>query len=124
VKDTLFDVPEPEVEQLDLPPLRGSAKQEPWANDVRAKKLAEVGRLLREWQEYIRNLERTGKAEKATLERGKLREALDASETLLERDTCRFWLDRRDNTARELLAGADPKPGDTYNQSAPEDWGQ
>lgn len=121
MSDTLFDV-EPQhdpIDELDLPPLRGSVRQEPWANDVRRKLLSEIGKLLRDWQRYVRTLADTGKAEKAEQERVKLRAAIDASERLLKRDTCRWWLDRRNNTARELLADDPAKPGGTYNQTEP-----
>ncbi len=115
MRDSLFDLPPEQAGGRDLPPLSGSDRQRPWAEDVRTKKLAEIDRLLRDWQEYVTLLERTGKTEPAAREREALRAAIDASEGLLKRDTCRFWLDRRCNSGRELLAGAEPNPGNTYH---------
>lgn len=88
----LLDVePEPEME---LPELVGSPRQVSWALDLRAKKLAEAGRLMRAAQELARV-----KPEKAdTLRR------LGNALARLEQTTCaRWWIDRQDRTALELL---------------------
>lgn len=107
--ETTAALPEP----LDaLPELRGTVNQVPWATHVRAKLAEEVERHLRDWwRKPWPRLRDSGKAEAAEREGDAYREALDAWEGIRAQEYSGWWLDRRENTARELLHGAEPRPG-------------
>lgn len=104
----LFDIaPEPQPE---LPPLVGSSAQIPWAEKVRAKQLAAIRKLIRDEQVLVGR----GKLDCLVLERH-----IEAVVWIKRSTSCRYWLDRRDNTALELLDGAPARPGnDLYSEVA------
>lgn len=108
---TLFEVEPGTGAELQLPPIEGTEKQTPWAEHVRGKLLAEVRKLLRDWEGYVESLRRSGKDAKAEAEADALRQARGVSEELHQQARASFWLDRRENTARELITGAPPRPG-------------
>ncbi len=110
-EEDLVDVTEAERE---LPELVGSERQLPWARAVRARKLRECDQLLREWALLIERHEANGRTEQAGREREDRRVALDHLAALERRTAAGWWLNRRDNSARELLSGAPAKPGDSY----------
>jgi hypothetical protein len=118
--ETLFDLePSLTAERPALPPLSGTPKQLPWAAAVRCRLLTEVERLLKDSRDYLLALERSGRTEVLARERANLQAARDASERLARETSCQFWLDRRDLSARELLAGAPARPGSTYGRPDP-----
>lgn len=113
---TLFDIaPEALEDAADLPPLRGTDRQLPWARDVRKRLLAECDRLLREWERLVETLARTGKTAAAERERVARRRAYDALEGVRAQTSAHWWIARRSQSARELLAGTEP-PDDGWRR--------
>lgn len=112
----LFTV-EPEAdERPDLPPLTGSEKQVRWAQHIRAEKLREVAQHLREWEALIARYRQTGKdPHKVGQAQDEYHRAVVAAGRLEEKTAANWWIPRRENTARELLNGADPRPGDSWS---------
>jgi hypothetical protein len=117
-QDSLFEVEGAADAAPELPPLKGTPAQRDWAADVRRGKVAETLKVLRDWEEYIRRLQGAGKTEAAAREAAALGKARERWEWIRIKNTCRWWLDRRLNTARELLAGAEPNPGNRYHSTA------
>ena len=115
---TLFNDVEtaPEPGEPDLPPLRGTASQIPWATAERKAQILALRRHFRDWQELIRRHEDAGRDDAAERERAGLRHAIDELAYLERQDTCRFWLDSRKSSVLELLA-RDYKPGASSWQS-------
>lgn len=101
----------PAESRPDLPPLKGTPKQVPWASAVRAGKLRDCETLLRQWRLLIERHQDAGRAEAAERERAGYSLALERLGALERQVTCRYWLARRDNSAEELLLGGDAKPG-------------
>lgn len=112
---TLFDI-EPDASQRQLPDLTGTAKQIPWATHVRREQFAAVDRLITEMQRLVEVHRKAGREEQAERQRAALREALDRLPELEQQTYSGWWLDRRDNTAQELLAGAEPRPGNSFGR--------
>lgn len=84
---------------------QGSEKQILWATDVRRKQLTAVEKHLREWRLLIEAHERSGKTEKSEQARAKYREALDALGHLEAETSAHRWIEMREATVPELLAG-------------------
>ncbi len=108
---TLFEVEPAPARWAELPSLRGSEKQLPWAGHVRAKALSECDRIIRERQRYVESLVSNGRHEQAARERGRLQAALDHLERIQAQTACAWWIDRRNNTGHQLLTGAAADPG-------------
>ena len=109
--DLLFDVEE--VDEVapslvpDVPQWRGSEAQIAWAEKIRTGKLLGINRWIRERQELAAKY--TGPKNEAL--RLQVRLALDRLEQLEREDRAWYWIDRRSNTADELLIDAPAKPG-------------
>lgn len=112
--DTLFDVAATETAD-DLPPINGTQKQIPWATQVRKDKLSAVALLIRQQQELVQAHYAAGRNEKAEQAREVCRRFIDFAGQLERESSARFWLDRRENSAHELLTNATPKPGGSFN---------
>lgn len=110
---TLFEVAAEPVAGLELPELTGTEKQVPWATSVRTRLVQAMHAHLREWRRLLDLWEANPKMDPDRLERE--REAYQAAgqalEEIQQERYAGWWLSRRENTARELLSGADPKPG-------------
>jgi hypothetical protein len=105
------DLGAPKKGRADLPMLKGTPKQVPWATAVRAAKLQDCDTLLRQWRLLIERHKDAGRSEAVERERAGYAAALDRLGAMERQVTCRWWLDRRENTAEELLTGGDAKPG-------------
>lgn len=99
---TLFDVdPTPA-----LPALTGSQAQIDWAEKIRSGKLRHVREEVKRLQALRAQMESRGHAERAEEYRRKVRQAMTALEKLERAREARFWIDRRDDTADELITEA------------------
>jgi hypothetical protein len=101
--------PEPE-----LPPIQGTPNQIKWATDVRNGKINHCRKALRDIQALTEQYRRQGKTELYESHRARLRKWMDRLEQLEANTSARFFLDRRENSASELLNDEDAKPGSTY----------
>lgn len=110
---TLFET-QPAPPEVELLPIQGSEKQTPWAEAVRAGKLAKCREHLRKWRLLILNYEDAGRDDLADQERGGYRAAVDILAILQGQTAARFWIDRRFNDAAELLTLSPAKPGSSY----------
>lgn len=114
---TLFDVePDDVAPQATLPPLKGSEKQVDWATHIRRGKVRDIERLIGEMQEVARRHEAGGKPDLAAKQRAVLHVAVDRFEGLVAQVSASFWIERRENSARELIANAAPKPGNEWRR--------
>lgn len=102
--DTLFDLPAETVARKDLPPLKGTDKQIPWAEGIRTRLLFAVERYLTERRRLIDVNQQRGR------DVSELRARFGAQLNRLaemERETrAGWWIDHRECTADELLTGA------------------
>lgn len=106
----LFEVPKSEEpDGSELPALRGSEKQIEWAAKIRPKLLAQVSRYLRERRELLQRQPEGPK--KAQLRAGYTR-LVDAAGRIERREWSSWWIERRDNSADELLTDKPARPGD------------
>lgn len=112
---SLFDdIPaEDAAPEPDLPPIQGTDKQFNWATAVRKKQLAAVRATLDETEAYLAAIQITNPERACALE-ADLAAHRATYERLCVEITARYWLAHRDNSAAELLADADAKPGITY----------
>ncbi len=106
---TLFDVEPDATDESDLPELTGTEKQVPWATQIRRKLIAEMDATLLQWQRYTQRLADQGDHERSERERENLRQALRAADGIREQTYSGWWIDRRSQTAKELLAGIEPE---------------
>lgn len=111
---TLFEVEAEthgEVVGQELPPLRGSDKQLPWAEDVRPKLVAAINKHLREWGRFVKALAASSKTDPDRLEREQeaYRAACQKADEIFAEPYAGWWISRRKQTARELLNGVEPE---------------
>lgn len=113
-------VDEVPAQTSDLPELDATPAQRKWATDVRNGKIKHCRKLVRDWQEYIALLRKRGTEAGQRIvsqETTRLQAAIDVLERLEQETSARFWLNHRDNTARELLSEAEAAPGDGYSDA-------
>lgn len=96
-----------------LPPINGTPNQIPWAEQVRAGKLAHCRKALTELQRLTEQYRRS-QHEAYERHRARLRAWMDSMERLEAETSARFWLDHRENLASELLNGEEAKPGPSW----------
>lgn len=105
--------PKPKYDDSHLPRLQGSQRQRDRAEHIRRERFAAIQKLLRDWKTLIEHRQAKGRTEQAEREQKAYGEALDRMEHLEQMNHAAFWIERRENSARELLAGSEPKPGRT-----------
>lgn len=110
----LFDVPTATV-SVDLPSLEGSDKQRNWAFFIRSRKMAEVQALIRGQRGLVETHRQAGRVPQTEAAQATLTIFIDGAGRLERERSARFWIDRRENTAHELLTGGAPaRPGPSY----------
>ena len=115
---TLFDAAEvAQAESPDLPPIQGSQRQIEWGTKVRDGKLGSCYTVIRQWRELVSRHTAAGRTEAAGREQAQLSQALQRLGDLEKQASAGWWIDRRDNTALELLTNAEPKPGNELGWS-------
>jgi hypothetical protein len=113
----LFDeneVPTRGEAERGLPELRGSEKQIGWAEKIRRGKLRDIDLRLGERRLVEARLRMRGNVEAADLHQEHLSAEFAALGPIEREDRSWWWIERRDLTAQELLAGKEPPPDPNY----------
>lgn len=118
---TLFDAEcIPERKRETLPPMIGSQKQVDWATHIRRSVLSEADRLIKDADRLAEAYERAGKCQPARSVRAYACRLSDKRNWLASRAVeAAFWIERRDNTAEEILEGEPARPGHTFERREP-----
>ena len=109
----LFKVPEAPAVDDCLPELTGSEAQVRWARHERRELLADVDRLIGQMQALAAAYDAAGRDDLAERQREELQRTVAAAGRVTTRRSACWWIDRRKNTALELLTDAPARPGNS-----------